>query len=413
MRIVKYIASRYFFLLAFIYFIYCLFHIQSQTNSAQSLVSNADKYAGVIIEYPVPVRIQQRVTVLNEINQLRMFIYLPREEQIEKGGYIECEGNGVVADNQYAQSKNVHLSIYYCKDIKITKGNNSIQSFINSARGFIEKICRENLPEPQASLLLGMLIGSNEAFTVDFENSLLLSGTSHIIAVSGYNVNFVTGLLLLLSRFINKNRLMLIIIPLLLLYLIIVGVENIPALRAIFMNIYLLFGQMLGAKRDFLNSMGLSLLLILIINPFAVLSVSLYLSFLAVISQNILSPFVSKYIKYDSLRTSLVCIVGTLPLTVILFQVFFPWSLPINVIIAPLLPIIMELVLITFPLILIFPQLANVLIFPLRSVFKVLVDIIYFAEKLPLNRIESHDLYLFAIPIFLVVVFVIYKRRSK
>lgn len=411
--LISYLASRYFFLFACIVFIFLFINLSIQDYTVEPTALGINEYVGKVINYSVPMGNKQRIMISDQLHRLKVFIYLPREKKVNKGDSIICKGSGVLANSAFTKAQNVRIIVSNCEEITINKGSNLIQKVVNSLRLFIERVCRNHLPEPQSSLLLGMLIGSDEEFTEDFDTSLLLSGTTHIIAVSGYNVNFLTGLLLIFTRYINKNRLMLLIVPVLVVYLIVIGIENIPALRATIMNIYLLFGQMLGIKIDFLNSIGLSLLIILLINPFSVLSVSLYLSYLAVISQNGLSPFVAKYIKQDSLRTSLVCLVGTLPVTIIIFQEFFPWSLIINVLIAPLIPIIMELVIITFPLLYIFPNFTTIIILPLRFLLQLLIDIIGLAVKLPFNRIKITDSVWLLITITLIIIFIIVIKKHR
>lgn len=47
------------------------------------------------------------------------------------------------------------------------------------------------LPEPHASLLKGLLLGEKQSLPQDFIDELKRSGTSHIVALSGYNITIV------------------------------------------------------------------------------------------------------------------------------------------------------------------------------------------------------------------------------
>ena len=61
---------------------------------------------------------------------------------------------------------------------------------------------RRLLPEPEASFLAGLLIGSRADLPESVTEQLRRTGTSHIIAVSGANVVIVGGSMLWLARFI-------------------------------------------------------------------------------------------------------------------------------------------------------------------------------------------------------------------
>ena len=47
------------------------------------------------------------------------------------------------------------------------------------------------VPEPQASLLMGILLGDDEGIPKSVQEPFRITGTSHIIAISGYNVTIL------------------------------------------------------------------------------------------------------------------------------------------------------------------------------------------------------------------------------
>lgn len=59
-----------------------------------------------------------------------------------------------------------------------------------------------SLPEPYASLAMGLITGVNDAFDAEFKEELRVTGTTHIVAVSGYNLTIVA---LLLRRWGNRR----------------------------------------------------------------------------------------------------------------------------------------------------------------------------------------------------------------
>lgn len=54
------------------------------------------------------------------------------------------------------------------------------------------------LPEPESSFLLGLLVGDRDGLPATIRDSFRRTGTSHILAVSGYNVARVVGVVMIL-----------------------------------------------------------------------------------------------------------------------------------------------------------------------------------------------------------------------
>ncbi len=59
---------------------------------------------------------------------------------------------------------------------------------------------RANIPEPEASLSSGVTIGARGSLPYEMENDFRISGLSHIVVVSGYNVSLVADYI---SRLVN------------------------------------------------------------------------------------------------------------------------------------------------------------------------------------------------------------------
>ena len=80
-----------------------------------------------------------------------------------------------------------------------------VGTMIYELRRRIEETYRRTLPEPQASLLSGIVLGSKEGLPSDFYDSLQKTGTLHVVVASGMNVSILAGtlvsfLLLFISR---------------------------------------------------------------------------------------------------------------------------------------------------------------------------------------------------------------------
>lgn len=56
------------------------------------------------------------------------------------------------------------------------------------------------LPEPQASLLAGILLGVESGIPEDLDAAFSTTGTSHIVAISGFNLTLIAGVFAVLAR---------------------------------------------------------------------------------------------------------------------------------------------------------------------------------------------------------------------
>ncbi|HEY3115318.1 MAG TPA: ComEC/Rec2 family competence protein, partial [Chloroflexota bacterium] len=56
------------------------------------------------------------------------------------------------------------------------------------------------LPQPQAGLLVGLLVGGQQSMTEDLRQALIATGTTPLVVVSGYNITLVAGALMTALR---------------------------------------------------------------------------------------------------------------------------------------------------------------------------------------------------------------------
>src|SRR5512136_1995410 len=105
-----------------------------------------------------------------------------------------------------------------------------------------KNVIAQILPEPQASLLTGILLGDDSGIPKSVQDAFRTTGTSHIIAISGYNVTILIGLMSLGAvRLFGKRRAFYVLAVGLLVYMILVGASA-SVVRAVIMGIVLLFG---------------------------------------------------------------------------------------------------------------------------------------------------------------------------
>ena len=71
---------------------------------------------------------------------------------------------------------------------------------------YLVGICQQVMPEPQSSLLAGILIGEKQSLDPDFKKALINTSTIHMVVVSGQNLSMLAGFLLTLAPWIGRKK---------------------------------------------------------------------------------------------------------------------------------------------------------------------------------------------------------------
>ena len=173
---------------------------------------------------------------------------------------------------------------------------NFIEKFVNNVQNSMKKNLNKILDEEESSLCIGILIGDRTNISEEIENDFKQSNLTHMLAVSGSHIVYIiNGLTILLSK-TSKKLSKIIIIIFLLFFIILTGFTS-SVLRASFMGILVLISSIIYRKSDTLNNIGISSLIILIINPYIILDVGFILSFAGTLGIVLLSPNINKLIN--------------------------------------------------------------------------------------------------------------------
>ena len=181
----------------------------------------------------------------------------------------------------YLKSINIFGNINSEK-IQIIKENNInyINTFLNNIKTRIKENINNLLPEKEGNLLVGILTGDTNEIDENIVEDFRLSNLYHMLAVSGAHVSYVIlGIGLLLNTlYLNKKIIYIISILALIFFIGVIGYTPSVA-RAVIMAIILLISNLINRKPDIINSISISMLIILFINPFTIYNVGFCLSY--------------------------------------------------------------------------------------------------------------------------------------
>ena len=136
-------------------------------------------------------------------------------------------------------------------------------------------------PDPESSLLAGILLGVDTGLTQKLQQAFKNTGTAHIIAISGFNISIIAGLFVtFFSRFLGPRRGTLVAVLGIIFYTILVGGEA-AVVRAAIMGSLALFAKQIGRRQAALNTLLAVAFFMCLWNPLYIWDVGFQLSFFA------------------------------------------------------------------------------------------------------------------------------------
>ncbi len=218
------------------------------------------------------------------------------------------------------------------------------------------------LPEPQAGLLTGILLGNERGISPQLADDFSQVGASHVIAISGFNMVIVSVLIvrMLENAFGERKRITVIVgIGIIIIYTLFVGASA-TVVRAAFMSSMLIIANYFNRKTFVPASLALVALVLSIADPAVIQDIGFQLSFLAVLGLSLFADPLSTRFKTlldnhlpskvahllhtflnEPLIVSIAAQIATLPLIVMYFGRLSLLSIPVNILIVPVQSLIL------------------------------------------------------------------------
>lgn len=193
----------------------------------------------------------------------------------------------------------------------------------------------------------GLVIGLQDDLDPETFQQFSQLGLTHILAISGMHVAVYVGVLLFIWRRCRLTRetaltLTLVLVPL---YVLLSGAGP-SVVRAGLMSMIALLAARLGVLGDGLNILGASALVMLIWNPYLLLSVSFQLSFLVTAGLMVYVPLAEPLLRglprwlRSAVSVTMVAQIVSFPLTIYYFNQFSLLSFAANLVLVPFITFI-------------------------------------------------------------------------
>ena len=272
---------------------------------------------------------------------------------------------------------------------------NEFKEFINNSRIKVLSILRTNIKgEKELGLAEALLIGYKDDLDKTLVQSYSNTGVVHVIAISGLHLGLIYWLLTWIFKPLKKFRLVrpIFILSGLWLFSLLAGAQP-SVLRSAVMFSCIILGEAFEKRTSIYNSLALSAVLLLCINPFWLWDIGFQLSYAAVLSIIIFMQPVYHwfYIKNKILdlvwklnAVTIAAQILTVPASIYHFHQFPTSFLLTNFVAVPLSSLVLfgEILLCLFSFI---PSIANVTGDLLYWLIKIMNTYIEWVEKLPFS----------------------------
>lgn len=358
----------------------------------------------------------------------KFIVYINKKNKklLEYGDLIKIKGEysaPEVARNykgfdysQYLKTLNIYGTIKVEESKIINK--NQLSPILISINNIKEKMidnANRNMPKRTANLLLGILIGERDNIQEDIIESFRTANLSHILAVSGAHTSYIIlGITYLISKSKTPKRIGYIITIINLLIFIIITGASYSVVRACIMAIVVIGAKICYRKENFFTSICISLIIILIQNPFAINDIGLKLSFMGtagivIFNKSITNFFIKLKIKQkiaEALSVTFSAQLMIMPITILNFNTISLTFFISNILASPLLGIIIIFGFISIFISSILNPISKVLFLILHIFLELLILVSKVTEKIPGSSIlvKTPNI-LFAIVYYILILF--------
>lgn len=314
---------------------------------------------------PTTLRAVIAVSQLNNAAaQGNILVYLPRDEDLSYGDSVRVRG---VVEQPEAFETETGREFDYPEYLRVrgvsalmpratlqekTEGDWSLQKMLYAMRHTFENSIERAFPEPNASLLEGILLGNRSQFPNELMQLFVIVGLVHIVVLSGSNISIISEALFRMLSFLPRGFATMGGAIAIILFALMTG-GGAATLRATIMGLIAVVARYQHRTALALRALAVAAMLMVLWNPLVLLyDNGFILSMLATFGLITLSPSVEKWLARFSTRAPQLRSVVASTIAVELFLLpallYFSGvlsfvSFPANILVLPLIPLVMLL----------------------------------------------------------------------
>ncbi len=280
--------------------------------------------------------------------------------------------NPLLNDRRLSALSDSSIYTVYSTDITVLEANTDLNYSLRTMKDSLRRVIFSNIHHgSSASVLYAMFTGDRAYLSPETKDIFLSCGTSHLLAVSGLHVSIILSLLVSILKKLRVSSVatVIIIFAFVTLYTVFTGFSS-SIIRASIMALTLSISFTVSERYDPLNALGLSGILILLLNPYSLFDVGFQLSFVSCFGILVFTKCTVST-KYKLLNTFanaglLTCgaTIFTLPLQIFYFGEISLVSLIANMLFVPIMSLVLIVLVMLLPIALLIPVTAGLLKIP-------------------------------------------------
>lgn len=290
---------------------------------------------------------------------------------------------------------------------------------LNSLRKIFETGIEMTLPEPHASFMSGLILGSKKSIPDWLLDEFKITGTTHIIALSGFNITIIVVVLKNLTHGLSRRLSFWFPILSVFLFVVLTGAQA-SVVRAAIMGSMLLLATRLGRQGNAFVSIAFTAAAMICLNPLILrFDIGFQLSFAALVGLIYVAPFIDKYflrlpkIIAENLSLTLAAQIAAAPIIIYNFKTFSFIAPVANVLILPLIPLVMAIGFISSVLAILFEPLGRLLGYLAFGFLEYMIRVVEYLSSVPIASIDIEMKSPIYILVYYFLLFDIYLILSK
>ena len=406
-RLKNILRSRYLFkILLVLSLVYIFLFIKF--DKKESIYTDLDnEFIGIVTSYKYD---NERYTIyLKSAEELIVYFDVITKLDIKYGDKLQVNGSISKPQNntipnlfnykKYLERKKIY-NIVYADSVKKISNNENIIYYIKNK--LIERI--DNIPKSKM-YIKAFVLGLKDEINKDVLSSYSENGISHLFAISGMHISLFSMVIFFFIKKISYNNYYnyLVVLTFLILYMLILD-SPISVVRTIVMFIIFAINKLFNLKISRVDLMILVFIVISLFDPYVIYEISFQFSyvisfFLVAFNKKINNS------KNKKLYMSFICFLVSFPIVIYNFYQVSLISILLNLFMIPFVSIII------FPLsiiTLIFPFLDNLL----YIFIKILESVSLFINKFDIFKLQlSKPSLILVIIYYILIIFSIYNRK--
>ena len=277
----------------------------NREESAKIVFNEKISFQGLVIKDPKRGEWQDLIIKLMPPYSGNISIKLPLYPSFNYGdlidffGKIEKPPTDEYAD--YLKKENISGTAAFLRIELVAENKGSkIKSILFELKNKTIANLQKVLPSESAAFMSGIILGERAEFSKELKTAMANSGTTHLVALSGYNISVIgVAIGVMFGCFLSRRWTFILSVLLIFIFVLMTGAEA-SVVRAAVMGSILLLAKQVGRIYSFRNAIALAAFFMILENPRILnFDVGFQLSFAALLGLVYLAPAIEKFFRLN------------------------------------------------------------------------------------------------------------------